>query len=80
MPFHVQAVAVFDENQIIVAMNRAFEDGRSLNLGEVDFFHEQVWIRETVVAEEMGKPQGKHYSNDTAAHRLKIDLAAKIIN
>jgi hypothetical protein len=39
-----------------------------------------MWIWETVVAEEMAKPQGKHYSNDTVAHRLKIDLAAKIIN
>ena len=56
MPLEVQAVAVFDENQKVFAVNSAPEANGSLRHGKTDFFRKKGSVLDGVVAKKMGKP------------------------
>ena len=56
MPLDVQAVAVFDENQLVFAVDGASEASRGLHDGKIELFQNQRRVLDRVAAEKMGKP------------------------
>ena len=68
MPLDGFAVAMFDENEEILVMNCASENGRRFDDGKDDFFGKQMFVRVSTDAEKIGKQQHKSKNNQIAAH------------